>query len=152
FDEALELVWGKWEAARAKVVVWAGEVPEPTPAALALGARLYGDTRKGNCAACHGPDGRGDGPLAFKLDDRGRRVSAYQDAWGFEILPRDLRRDPFRGGRRPIDLYRRIYAGIQGGPMPAMSGLLSGEEIWALVHYTRQLAEHADESELAARA
>lgn len=152
FDEALELVWGKWERAREKVVVWEGEVPEPTPAAIALGARLYGDTRKGNCAACHGPEGRGDGPVAFKLDDRGRRVSAYQDAWGFDILPRNLRRDPCRGGRRPIDLYRRIYAGIQGGPMPAMSSLLSGEEIWALVHYTRQLAEDPDESELAARA
>jgi mono/diheme cytochrome c family protein len=143
FDEAFELVWEKWERAREKVVAWDGAVPEPTPAAIALGERLFHDAKKGNCAACHGDTGRGDGPVAFKLDDRGKRVPAYQDAWGFDILPRDLAREPFRGGRRPIDLFRRVHAGINGGPMPAMSGLMTDEEIWAVVHYTRTLARGA---------
>lgn len=145
FDDALALVSGKWERAPELVVNWDGPVPEPTPAAVAHGAQLFGDAKKGNCAACHGADGRGDGPVAYKLDDRGRRVPAYQDAWGFDILPRNLRRDPWRGGNRPIDLYRRIYSGIAGGPMPALSNVLSGDEIWALVHYTRTLAEHPDD-------
>ena len=61
-------------------------------------------------------------------------------------------RERLRGGRRPIDLYRRISSGIAGGPMPAMSGNLKGEEIWALVHYTRTLAEKALEDELSVRA
>lgn len=152
FDDALELVWGKWAKAKERVVAWDGPIPAVTPEALALGDRIYHDTKKGNCAACHGDEGRGDGPVAFKVDDRGRKVPAYQDAWGFDILPRNLRRDPFRGGRRPIDLYRRIHAGINGGPMPAMSGNLSQDEIWALVHYTRTLAEKALEDELAYRA
>lgn len=144
-DDALALVMSKWERARELVVAWDGAVPEPTPAAIALGAQLFQDPKKGNCAACHGAQGRGDGPVAFKLDDRGRRVPAYQDAWGFDILPRDLVRDPWRGGSRPIDLYRRIYSGIAGGPMPALANVLSGDEIWALVHYTRTLAEHPDD-------
>jgi mono/diheme cytochrome c family protein len=144
WDDALALVTAKWERAPELVVTWDGAVPEPTPEAIALGAQLYGDAKKGNCAACHGADGRGDGPVAYKLDDRGRRVPAYQDAWGFDILPRNLVRDPWRGGNRPIDLYRRIHSGIAGGPMPALSNVLSGDEIWALVHYTRTLAEHPD--------
>ncbi|MBI5364422.1 MAG: cytochrome c [Planctomycetes bacterium] len=152
FDDGLELVWGRWAKAASKVVVWDGAIPEPTPEALLLGDRLFHDTKKGNCSACHGDEGRGDGPVAFKFDDRGRKVPAYQDAWGFDILPRNLRRDPFRGGRRPIDLYRRIQAGINGGPMPAMSSSLKQDEIWALVHYTRTLAEKALEDELAYRA
>ncbi|MBK7874365.1 MAG: cytochrome c [Planctomycetes bacterium] len=152
FDDALDLVWGKWEKAPKQVVTWSGPIPEPTPEAIALGDRLFHDAAKGNCSACHGNEGRGDGPVAFKIDDRGRKTAAYQDAWGFDILPRNLRRDPFRGGRRPIDLYRRIHAGINGGPMPAMSSNLTADEIWALVHYTRTLAEKALEDELAARA
>ncbi|MFO1010407.1 MAG: cytochrome c [Planctomycetota bacterium] len=152
FDDALDLVWGKWEKAPTQVVTWPGAIPEPTADAIALGDELFHDATKGNCSACHGNEGRGDGPVAFKFDDRGRKTAAYQDAWGFDIYPRNLRRDPFRGGRRPIDLYRRISSGIAGGPMPAMSGNLKGEEIWALVHYTRTLAEKALEDELSVRA
>jgi len=35
------------------------------------------------------------------------------------IPPRNLRRGIYRGGRRPLDLYYRIHAGINGAPMPA---------------------------------
>src|SRR6185295_8237659 len=34
-------------------------------------------------------------------------------------IPRNLREGTLRGGRRPIDLYWRIAAGIRGMPMPA---------------------------------
>jgi len=41
----------------------------------------------------------------------------------------------YRGGRRPVDLYRRIYAGIKGTPMPGASSSLKPEEIWDIVNY-----------------
>ncbi|HEX3725256.1 MAG TPA: c-type cytochrome [Pirellulales bacterium] len=62
------------------------------------------------------------------------------------IAPRNLRQNVYRGGRRPIDLYRRIYAGINGAPMPGVgpatpgaTGTLSSQEIWNLVDYVRSL-------------
>jgi mono/diheme cytochrome c family protein len=62
------------------------------------------------------------------------------------IAPRNLRQNVYRGGRRPVDLYRRIYAGINGVPMPGVgpatpgaTGTLSADEIWHLVDYVRSL-------------
>ena len=115
-------VWAKWGEARSKVVAFDGEIPDPTPAMIARGKDLFHDAQKGNCASCHGDGGLGDGPSAWKIDDEGNKVSAYLDDWGQPILPRNLVRGLYRGGRRPIDIYRRIYAGINGGPMPAQIG------------------------------
>ncbi len=62
------------------------------------------------------------------------------------IAPRNLRQNIYRGGRRPLDLYRRISAGINGVPMPGVgpaspgaTGTLTPEQIWALVDYVRAL-------------
>ncbi len=78
-----------------------------------------------------------------------------KDDWGNEIEPRDLTRGTFRFGRRPIDLFRRIYAGINGTPMPSHSSLkapdgsrlLSDEDLWDIVHYLRALSSHAPSPE-----
>ncbi len=60
--------------------------------------------------------------------------------------PRNLRQGIYRGGRRPVDLYRRIYAGINGMPMPAVGpaspgakGTMEPDEIWSLVDYVLSL-------------
>ena len=52
----------------------------------------------------------------------------------------------FRGGRRPLDLYRRIHQGIAGTPMPAggpaapgAQGTLTEQEMWQIVDYVRSL-------------
>jgi mono/diheme cytochrome c family protein len=62
------------------------------------------------------------------------------------IAPRNLRQNVYRGGRRPLDIYRRIYAGINGAPMPGVgpaspgaTGTLTADEIWSLVDYVRSL-------------
>lgn len=149
FTESYSEVWEKWQEAKSKVVAFDGEVPAPTPELLARGRELYNDAKKGNCASCHGELGLGDGVAAFKLDDNGKKVSAYTDDWGHAILPRNLQQGLFRGGRRPIDIYRRIYAGINGGPMPAIGEskdaqgnlVLPPQDLWALVHYVRALSE-----------
>lgn len=61
-------------------------------------------------------------------------------------IPRNLRQGIYRGGRAPVDLYRRIYAGINGAPMPGVgpatpgaAGTLTNDEIWNLVDYVRSL-------------
>ena len=143
-------VWDKWKQAKDKVVVFDGEVPPPTPERIARGDALFHDATKGNCASCHGDLGLGDGSAAFKVDEEtGKKVPAYKDDWGHDIVPRNLRQGIFRGGRRPIDIYRRIYAGINGGPMPAVgeskdaqgNPVLTSEDMWSLVHYVRSLSE-----------
>jgi mono/diheme cytochrome c family protein len=60
--------------------------------------------------------------------------------------PRNLRQGIYRGGRAPFDIYRRIYAGINGTPMPAVGpptpgapGTLTNDEIWNLVDYVLSL-------------
>ena len=66
-----------------------------------------------------------------------------------EISPRDLTRGLYHFGHRPIDLYRRIFAGINGTPMPSHAAmkdpkdasrrLMSDEDLWSLVHYAQSL-------------
>ncbi len=65
-------------------------------------------------------------------------------------IPRNLRQGIYRGGRRPVDIYRRIYAGINGVPMPGVgpatpgaTGSLTSDEIWSLVDYVLSLPYEA---------
>jgi mono/diheme cytochrome c family protein len=60
------------------------------------------------------------------------------------IPPRNLRLGVYRGGRRPLDLYYRIHAGINGAPMPAAKGTVSPEDIWHIVNYIRSLPYEFD--------
>lgn len=149
FDELIDTVWGRWQRAPSKWIGWEGAIPADSPQLRARGRELYFDAKKGNCVQCHGEQGKGDGPAAFKINARGKRELAYLDDWGYPIAPRDLSAGIYRGGSRPIDIYRRIYAGINGGPMPGLGEtkdaqgerLLSDTDLWALVHYVRSLAE-----------
>lgn len=59
------------------------------------------------------------------------------------IQPRNLRQGIYRGGRRPLDLYRRIYAGINGAPMPETKQTLKPDQIWNLVDYVMSLPYEA---------
>ena len=45
----------------------------------------------------------------------------------------------FRGGRRPIDIYARIEAGIKGTPMPAFGAKLTEQQKWDIVNYVLYL-------------
>jgi mono/diheme cytochrome c family protein len=145
-------VWDRWQQSGEEVIAYEGEVPHPTPEAVARGRGLFLNAQGANCVQCHGVDGRGDGPSALERDEDGNLVRVKDD-WGNEISPRDLTRGTYRFGRRPIDLYRRIYAGINGTPMPAHYGMQITEEdgtqrpldendVWDLVHFVRSLSSH----------
>jgi mono/diheme cytochrome c family protein len=153
--EAYQGVFDKWFEDHAdKVVAFEGEVPAPTPESIARGKVLFEDAARGNCASCHGVDGRGQGPAVLVTDpETGALHVDKKDDWGHDILPRNITQGLFRGGRRPIDIYRRIYAGINGTPMPAIgeskdpegNPLLSSEDLWSLVHYVGYLSEQGPE-------
>lgn len=137
-------VWEKWDRASESLITYEGEVPMPTEESIALGRELYMDTNKGNCSSCHGDQGYGDGASAWDgVDDEGKPKRIIDD-WGFDIQPRNLTSGIFRGGRRPIDIYRRVTAGINGTPMPAAPDTLTEDDRWAIVHYVLSLSEIHD--------
>jgi hypothetical protein len=81
------------------------------------------------------------------LQDWVTKLSQVLDGDSLEprtIVPRNLRHGVYRGGRRPLDLYYRIYAGINGAPMPAAKGAVSPEDIWHIVNYVRSLPYEFD--------
>lgn len=82
------------------------------------------------CSACHGPEGRGDGPGAGQLDPR----------------PRDFTEGRFRfrstlSGQPPrsADLESVVRRGRAGTAMPSFGGLLSEGEIADVVRFVRSL-------------
>jgi mono/diheme cytochrome c family protein len=148
--ESYRAMWEKWGKASEKLVAFSGEVPAPTPESIARGRELFMDATTGNCFSCHGAEGRGNGTQAFTKDpESGVEKPAYKDDWGHDILPRNITQGVFRGGRRPIDIYRRIYSGINGTPMPAIgeskkadgSPLLTQQDLWAIVHYVGTISQ-----------
>jgi mono/diheme cytochrome c family protein len=81
------------------------------------------------CSKCHGEDGRGQTPDNLRGD--------LKDAWGHATKAADLTSGLLHGGRRPEDVYRRIFNGITGTPMPSFQSALASEPetIWDLVSY-----------------
>ena len=67
-------------------------------------------------------------------------------------IPRNLRQGIYRGGRRRVDIFHRIYTGIAGTPMPAIGpatldpeakGTLTETEMWQIVDYVLSLPYEA---------
>lgn len=154
-EENYVTVVGKWRAAADHLIAYQGEIPRATPERIEHGRYLFttsGEKGGANCASCHGESGRGDGPSAFEPDpDNPGQLRRVRDDWKNEIQVRDLTRGVFRLGRRPIDLYRRIYVGINGTPMPEHLGMsikdpdgtqrpLSEDDLWDLVSFVRAIS------------
>jgi len=114
-----------------------------------------------NCVKCHGDSALGDGQQT-DYDDWTKELEPTNEEaleqflalGGFvlpprNIHPRNLRQGVYRGGRRPIDLFRRVHNGIDGTPMPgsliipddAPAGTkgLTKSDLWSLVDYVRNL-------------
>jgi hypothetical protein len=61
-------------------------------------------------------------------------------------IPRNLREGSYRGGRRDIDLFWRVFSGIPGMGMPASGpsdpggqGTLTEQEMWQIVDYIQSM-------------
>ena len=89
----------------------------PTTASVEVGQRLYAQ----QCASCHGPSGRGNGPLAA----------------GLRPPPADLvMHVPHHADQ---DLFETIHDGIAGTAMAPFGGHMTEEEIWHTVNYLKTL-------------
>lgn len=151
--EAFSGVFEDWWSTESVEVPLGDGPPVVTAERLELGRDLFHDAARGNCASCHGAEGKGLDEEA--LNDRRARgdqavdIDEFRDAWGDLIKPRDLARGPFRYGDEPEDVFRRIYAGINGTPMPGVGDIqdASGEsvfgqpELWALTLYVMSLRD-----------
>jgi mono/diheme cytochrome c family protein len=143
-DKSDDLVtaWNTAEQPDALIVPKKARIPD-SPESRERGRKLFvSDVAK--CAQCHGPAGKGDGPQTedYQLIPGSTKKFSKPglfDSWDHPIKPRDLTSGIYRGGRRPLDIYRRIYSGIKGTPMPPFGSALKDEEIWDLVNYAMSL-------------
>jgi mono/diheme cytochrome c family protein len=111
--------------------------PRPTPPPMpgpAARARPIADLYARNCAACHGPEGRGDGPAADALDPR----------------PRDFVAQPLRyaatGGTRPQiarAVAETIRRGLPHSAMPGFAAVLDEKETNDLAGHVLSLAANS---------
>jgi len=116
------------------------------------------------CAKCHGVSGSGGGTQLPDYDDWTKDwttkigikptdtdlllpLMARGGLKPQPLIPRNLVEGKFRGGREPLELYRRIRYGIVGAPMPAATVVKSSDEkglqeadLWHLVNYVLSIA------------
>jgi mono/diheme cytochrome c family protein len=106
--------------------------PVPANAAsIKAGQALYAK----NCRHCHGPRGKGDGPLA-PTNPR----------------PADLTDAKWDHGASDGEIYTLI---LNGAPAPMsemkpMKGTLSTTQIWQVVHYIRSIGQQAAQASASA--
>ena len=121
----------------------------PTKASIEKGRVFFlslNPKKKTECAECHGKLARGDGPNTEKYwpvpdskPERKYEIAGLHDEWGFPQSPRNLTRGIYRGGRRPIDIFRRVHEGIPGTQMAGFATVLTDDEIWDVVNYVLSL-------------
>jgi mono/diheme cytochrome c family protein len=87
------------------------------------------------CAACHGENGKGDGPASSNL----------KDVWENAITPADLTSPHHKSGGSLGDLYRTIALGLDGTPMVGFLEPLGEKKIWQLVAFIKSIEEHSPE-------
>jgi mono/diheme cytochrome c family protein len=125
-----------WRRAEAEVVRPLTVNPPRTEETVRAGAVAFAEFA---CVTCHGADARGS-----------KSADVGQDVWGRTAYPANLALGMLHGGRRPVDIYRRISSGINGTPMPASKdpNTATGEtpeqrsdRIWHLVHFVTAVIE-----------
>ncbi|MBS2009595.1 MAG: cbb3-type cytochrome c oxidase subunit II [Cyanobacteria bacterium SZAS TMP-1] len=82
-----------------------------------------------NCAACHGLEGRGNGPNAITLEKK----------------PPNLTRDYYKQYSDEFWFYR-VSEGVVGTRMPRWNEILSPEQRWYLVAYLKTLPKDHEET------
>jgi copper transport protein len=92
----------------------------PSAQSIMTGQTLF----NANCVPCHGPLGKGDGPLAVTLNPR----------------PADLSYHAIPGVHTDAQLYEWITNGFPASRMPAWKTVISDTDRWNLVNFIRTLA------------
>jgi mono/diheme cytochrome c family protein len=138
--------WSVSDTEEAVIVPTVARVPD-SPESRRRGRELY-LSKTLNCADCHGVDGAGNGPQTIAYEKNPITGEPYNEAglhdvWDNLNQPRNLHRGIYRGGRRPIDLFARIHAGIKGSRMPSFKNT-PHEDIWHVVNYVLSIPFEAE--------
>ena len=146
-------IWTSADTEDAKILPTVARV-EDSAESRQRGRELY-LSKTLNCADCHGIDGAGNGPQTVAFEKNPVTNDLYpeaglHDVWDNPNQPRNLQRGIFRGGRRPIDLFCRIHAGIKGSRMPSFKNT-PHEDIWHIVNYLLSLQFESDPGTIAAK-
>jgi cytochrome c oxidase cbb3-type subunit III len=88
---------------------------------LARGSEIYIE----RCVSCHGPRGRGDGPLARNLPGP---------------PPRDLVEEPWKHGDRPEQVLAVLENGVKDAQMPAWGGTFGPDDLKSVAAYVYHIA------------
>lgn len=121
--ELVPAVMGQWLESESREVSPLTPQPRFTEEHVARGKKAF---LSQGCSKCHGEDGRGQAQ-----DEK------WTDGWGHATRAADITSGMLHGGDRPLDIYRRIYNGINGTPMPSFSSVFEKEPdtIWDLVAF-----------------
>jgi mono/diheme cytochrome c family protein len=147
FIDSVTRIHDYWEQAAYQVVLPLTAQPKYTDETILAGRKAF--LTKG-CSKCHGDDGTGQtdwlsSEFIAELEaiPEEKREKINYDAWGNVAPAADITARMLHGGRRPIDVYRRISTGINGTPMPAFAQALAQEPetMWHLVHYVKSIIE-----------
>jgi len=133
-DENADFIVGRWARVtdgQNRIVPLAPRTPS-SPESINRGRRLFLDNEI-KCLECHGDTGQGNGPQTRSYAEGADKPGLFDD-WGHPQKPRNLTTGIYRGGRRPIDIYRRIRGGIKGTKMPP-NIKLKDQQVWDLVNY-----------------
>jgi mono/diheme cytochrome c family protein len=135
--EYVQNISSSWDKAESELVRPVTVNPPRTPETIHAGAVAFAELY---CVKCHGPDARGS-----------KSADVGQDIWGRTAYPANLAMGMLHGGRRPVDIYRRIYSGINGTPMPSSKDPNTAinetpeqrsDRIWHLVHFVTSVIEN----------
>ncbi|HEX9756504.1 MAG TPA: cytochrome c [Nitrospiria bacterium] len=80
-----------------------------------------------SCVACHGPGGKGDGPVARETQ--------------MDPKPRDFTNPEFQRIRSDGELFWVLKHGSHDSEMMRMDFFFTDEELWGLISYIRTLGE-----------
>ncbi|REJ68580.1 MAG: cytochrome c [Planctomycetota bacterium] len=166
-DNIVATLMYEWYTAKDQVIIPAdvppmalAETKADYDASVAIGRELfYG--KAANCYSCHGDSAQGDGQAndyhyrftwrkeltGLEGDELAEAIAVFRESGALRprnAIPRNLRHGIFRGGRRPIDIYYRIYSGIYGTPMP---GLGSERDAQAAAEAMAENATAGDEGD-----
>jgi len=135
---ALALGVAGWASSARAGEAWVcpdAERAKPNPlAASAENLKHGGEVFGSNCAVCHGPQGKGDGPLA------GLHATRTSER------PRDLSEAALQKRLTDGEIFWKIGAGLKRGDqviMPSFEKAMSGEDRWKVVLFVRSLAAPA---------
>ncbi|MCA9175252.1 MAG: c-type cytochrome, partial [Planctomycetales bacterium] len=148
YSRAYQRIHRNWETAEYETVLPVTAEPKYDDESILKGRQAFLDRA---CSKCHGQDAKGQmewlsAQFIAEQESKpaGEKEQINFDAWGHAAPAADLTAGMLHGGRRPIDVYRRVYTGINGTPMPAFGQALSAEPetIWNIVHYVISVIEN----------